>query len=143
MTDEEKEMKEWIEQRRKGSDLMSKLLIRNEELQKENEELKAFESHWEEIEEDAKVIAKENEELKEQIDQLSNDNHVLKTSFITQQEQIEKMKSFIHSEINFCMYCPLTNECVNDEGTCPYAYATEEEQKNLLMDFIQKWELSK
>lgn len=41
MTDEEKEMKEWIEQRRKGSDLMSKLLLRNEELQKENAELKA------------------------------------------------------------------------------------------------------
>lgn len=31
-------------------------------------------------------------ELKKQIDQLSNDNHVLKTSFITQQDQIEKMK---------------------------------------------------
>lgn len=31
-------------------------------------------------------------ELKAQIEQLSNDNHVLKTSFITQQAQIEKMK---------------------------------------------------
>lgn len=51
--------------------------------------------------------------------------------------QIEKMKFFIHSNIDFCTYCPLTNECRNDEGTCPYAYATEEEQKNLLMDFIK------
>lgn len=33
------------------------------------------------------------DELKEQIDQLSNDNHVLKTSFIIQQEQTEKMKN--------------------------------------------------
>lgn len=57
--------------------------------------------------------------------------------------QIEKLKCFIHSEIDFCMYCPLTNECENDEGTCPYAYATEEEQKNFLMDFIKKWELEK
>lgn len=59
-----------------------------------------------------------------------------------QKEQIEKMKSFIHSEIDFCMYCPVTNECENSEGTCPYACVTEEEQKNLLMDFIQKWELA-
>lgn len=37
---EEKEIKEWIDERRKGSDLMSKLLLKNEELEKENEELK-------------------------------------------------------------------------------------------------------
>ena len=35
-----------------------------EQLKKENEQLKAYESHWKEIEEDAKVIAKENAELK-------------------------------------------------------------------------------
>lgn len=54
------------------------------------------------------------------------------------ESQIEKMKSFIHSEIDFCIYCPLTNGCENNEGTCPYACATEEEQKNLLLDFINK-----
>ena len=48
------------------------------------------------------------------------------------------MKSFIYSEIDFCSYCPLTNECENENGTCPYAYATEEEQKNLLIDYINK-----
>lgn len=37
-------------------------------------------------------LEKENAELKAQIDQLSNDNHVLKTSFIIQKEKIEKMK---------------------------------------------------
>lgn len=37
-------------------------------------------------------LEKENAELKAQIEQLSNDNHVLKTAFITQQEQIEKMQ---------------------------------------------------
>lgn len=39
-------------------------------LEKENEQLKAYESHWEEIEEDAKVIAKENEQLKQQIEKM-------------------------------------------------------------------------
>lgn len=38
---EEKEIKNWIEERQKGSDLMCKLLNRNKELEKENEELKA------------------------------------------------------------------------------------------------------
>lgn len=53
-------------------------------------------------------------------------------------QQIEKMKSFIYSEIDFCMYCPLTKDCKNDEGTCPFANITEEEQKNLLSDWITK-----
>ena len=43
-----------------------------EQLKKENEQLKAYESHWKEIEEDAKVIAKENVELKEKLDKIRN-----------------------------------------------------------------------
>lgn len=83
-------------------------------LEKEIDYYKSRESHWDEIEEDAKRIADENArlsnsvieltntetelenkvtELENQIDQLSNDNHVLKTAFITQKEQIEKMKN--------------------------------------------------
>ena len=37
---EEREIKNWIEERRKGSDLMCKLFNRNKELKEENEELK-------------------------------------------------------------------------------------------------------
>lgn len=105
-------------------------------------------------------LEKENAELREQISTLlscSNcpDNKggyvcekeyndkclAQKIQYIKElKEEIEKMKSFIHSEIDFCMYCPLTKDCKNDEGTCPYACATREEQKNLLMDFIRKWE---
>ena len=43
-----------------------------EQLKKENEQLKAYESHWKEIEADAKVIAKENAELKEKLDKIRN-----------------------------------------------------------------------
>ena len=43
-----------------------------EQLKKENEQLKSYESHWKEIEEDAKVIAKENAELKEKLDKIRN-----------------------------------------------------------------------
>lgn len=42
------------------------------ELEKENERLKAFERHCDEIEEDAKAIAKENAELKEKLDKIRN-----------------------------------------------------------------------
>ena len=42
------------------------------ELEEENEGLKAFESHCDEIEEDAKVIAKENAELKAKLDKIRN-----------------------------------------------------------------------
>ena len=43
-----------------------------EQLKKENEQLKAYESYWKEIEEDAKAIAKENVELKEKLDKIRN-----------------------------------------------------------------------
>ena len=52
----------------------------NTELKEQTESYKAFESHCDEIEEDAKVIAKENEELKEK-------NTELKTKKIPQLER--------------------------------------------------------
>jgi len=85
--------------------------------------------------EEKKTRLELSEKLNKYLFGLEKENEELK-------KQLEKMKCFIHSEIDFCMYCPLTNECENSEGTCPYAYATEEEQKNLLIDFIQKWELN-
>lgn len=61
-------------------------------------------------------VEKENAELKAQVEQLSNDNYVLKTSFITQREQIEKMKccgNCIHFMYGYCMTdksCHINNE---------------------------------
>ena len=42
----------------------------NEDLKEQFEHYKAFESHCDEIEEDAKAIAKENADLKEQVEQM-------------------------------------------------------------------------
>lgn len=42
------------------------------ELEEENEGLKAFDSHYDEIEEDVKAIAKENAELKAKLDEIRN-----------------------------------------------------------------------
>ena len=67
-----------------------------ENLEKENaelkEKLKGFENGDVAWQGDMDATIKQNLELKAQIEQLSNDNHVLKTAFITQKEQIEKMK---------------------------------------------------
>lgn len=60
--------------------------IRPCEVMKENTELK--ELHKSDKESLQLIIDKTNE----QIEQLSNDNHVLKTSFICQKEQIEKLE---------------------------------------------------
>ena len=43
-----------------------------ERIEKENEGFKAFDSHYDEIEEDAKAIAKENAELKAKLDEIKN-----------------------------------------------------------------------
>lgn len=105
--------------------------------------LKSTEKLWNERNR-LKELEKENAELKEKIEDFRKFVETLSENHENEIEQykarIEKMKSFIHSEIDFCVYCPLTNECKNEEGTCPYACATEDEQKNLLMEFIQKWE---
>ena len=54
------------------SSLCKSAVERIEELEKENEGLKAFENHCDEIEEDAKAIAKENAELKKKLDKIRN-----------------------------------------------------------------------
>lgn len=70
----EEEMKKSIEELVEKKTALEKRIF---ELEKENEDLKkqidcykAFESHYDEIEEDAKAIAEENEELKAQIERM-------------------------------------------------------------------------
>lgn len=81
------------------------------ELEKEIDSYKAFERHYEEIEEDAKVIAKENEQLKERIREVENDSnnceHWSYTRIKQLEEQIEKMKC--------CFTCKHKNDCVIED----------------------------
>lgn len=85
----------------KANSELSKESLNCMELSKVNEELKKDKEYLDKVNnEQTEVILK----LQEQIEQLSNDNHVLKTSFITQQEQIEKMKC--------CMNCKKMRTCL-------------------------------
>lgn len=65
------------------------LINENEALKKENEELKADKEWLDNTNNEQTVVILK---LQQQIEQLSNDNYVLKTAFITQKEQNEKMK---------------------------------------------------
>lgn len=106
MTDEEKDLIQRAQDIQRYTENRCKTLEEKiAAFEKENEQLKSekkelYQLYDKEADEMAKSyserlkeLEKENAELKEQIDQLSNDNHVLKTSFITQQAQIEKMKN--------------------------------------------------
>lgn len=72
-------------------------------LEEEIEELK--ELHESDKESFRLIIDKANEK----IEQLSNDNHVLKTAFITQQDKIEKMKVDILELKNTFNYFPINS----------------------------------
>ncbi len=66
-------------------------------------------------EKDIAKLEKENEKLKALIDQLSNDNHVLKTSFIVQQEQIEKEHELLNDIIE-----AFTSQSLTDDDEMAY-----------------------
>ena len=56
--------------------------------------------------------------------------------------QIEKLIDFVLSKIECCDVCPMTDTCINSEGTCPYvgilAKGEEEVTREWLMQFISK-----
>ena len=65
---------------------------RIEELEKEIDYYKSRESHWDEIEEDAKIIAEENAELRRDKTELVNSVTELENKVTELEKQIDKMK---------------------------------------------------
>ena len=58
------------------------------------------------------------------------------------EQQIEKLIDFVLSKTECCDVCPITDTCINSEGTCPYAgilaKGEEEVTREWLMQFISK-----
>lgn len=56
--------------------------------------------------------------------------------------QIEKLIDFVLSKTECCDVCPMTDTCINSEGTCPYAgilaKGEEEVTREWLMQFISR-----
>jgi hypothetical protein len=58
------------------------------------------------------------------------------------EQQIEKLIDFVLSKTECCDVCPITDTCINSEGTCPYAgilaKGEEEVTREWLMQFISR-----
>lgn len=56
--------------------------------------------------------------------------------------QIEKLIDFVLSKTECCDVCPITDTCINSEGTCPYAgilaKGEEEVTREWLVQFISR-----
>lgn len=77
-----------------------KVIKENEELKKPIDSYKAFESHYDEIEEDAKAIAKENEDLKNQIKGFENDFDYQNKVIDKYKEDLKKLRvAYIQAQV--------------------------------------------
>ena len=85
------------------------------------------------------------EELKEQdirLNKLCFDYHEKEKRITELEAQIEKLIDFVLSKTECCDICPITDTCINSEGTCPYAgilaKGEEEVTRKWLIQFISK-----
>lgn len=100
----EEDMKQSIEELVDKKTALEKRIF---ELEKENEDLKkqidcykAFESHFDEIEEDAKAIAEENEDLKNQIKGFENDFDYQNKVIDKYKEDLKKLRvAYIQAQV--------------------------------------------
>ena len=95
------------------------------------------------------IIAEQNkstEEILKAVAKVKSDYHELcklKDMRIAELEaQIEKLIDFVLSKTECCDVCPITDTCINSEGTCPYvgilAKGEEEVTREWLMQLISK-----
>ena len=77
-----------------------KVIKENEELKKQIDCYKAFESHYDEIEEDAKAIAEENEDLKNQIKGFENNFDYQNKVIDKYKEDLKKLRvAYIQAQV--------------------------------------------
>ena len=102
------------------------------ELQKDKGELT---DKVKELAEELKLTNNECKDMREELKQRIRENQKLC-------EQIEKLIDFVLSKTECCDVCPITDTCINSEGTCPYAgilaKGEEEVTREWLMQFISR-----
>lgn len=81
-------------------------------------------------------------EWQEQHKQLIEDLYNSKKRIAELEAQIEKLIDFVLSKTDCCDVCPITDTCINSEGTCPYAgilaKGEEEVTREWLIQFISR-----
>lgn len=86
------------------------------------------------------------EELKEQdirLNKLCFDYHEKEKRIAELEAQIEKLIDFTMERTECCDVCPITDTCINSEGTCSYAgilaKGEEEVTREWIMQFISNF----
>ena len=81
-------------------------------------------------------------ELSKHIVELQNDKGELIDRCRELEAQIEKLIDFVLSKTECCDVCPITDTCINSEGTCPYtgilAKSEEEVTREWLLQYISR-----
>lgn len=76
------------------------------------------------------------------IEATERETKLLQNRIADLEAQIEKLIDFVLSKTECCDVCPITDTCINSEGTCPYAgilaKGEEEVTREWLMKFISR-----
>ena len=78
------------------------------------------------------IIAEWQEQHKQLIEDLSNS----KKRIAELESQIEKFIDFVLSKIDCCDVCPITDTCINSEGTCSYASRFLKCEKEVIREWL-------
>ena len=122
------------------------------ELKEQNKELtlkvSRLESDCDAYNYSQRTYQEEIKELKAENEQIKNSDTLCKLigeqkRKITELEaQIEKLIDFVLSKTECCDVCPMTDTCINSEGTCPYAGILLKDEEAVtrkwLLQFISK-----
>ena len=54
------------------------------------------------------------------------------------EKQIEKLLDWISENGNCCDFCPMTETCRNDEGTCPYASELQKDETKTTKEWVKQ-----
>lgn len=93
---------------------------------------------WETIDEQKRKIADLEQDLEHKKIAIRSRNADIKEL----ESQIKKLIDFVLSKTECCDVCPITDTCINSEGTCPYAGILAKGEKEVtrewLMQFISR-----
>ena len=74
----------------------------------------------------------------EQIRALQKQNGELTDKVKELEAQIEKLIDFVLSKTECCDVCPITDTCINSEGTCPYAGILSKGEEAVTREWLMK-----
>lgn len=74
----------------------------------------------------------------EQIRALQKQNGELTDKVAELEAQIEKLIDFVLSKTECCDVCPITDTCINSEGTCPYAGILSKGEEEVTREWLMQ-----